>query len=128
MNSIHRANTTFGPPTIHTLCPNKINDIPCKHKLREEQIAHCMCAARYNETETFCYGDKYLIVYNWFRNFRPLVEQFTPDKCFIVDEGHPAWRYQLFGDYKKSRIAKRAAKQDTVNKIFAAHDEIVRLL
>ena len=52
--------------------------------------------------------DSFIIIFNFFRNLRPIIEQFSPDKCFAVLEGHPKFRYDLFSDYKANRIIKQA--------------------
>ena len=53
---------------------------------------------------------------------------FKPDKCFAVLEGHPQFRYDLFGDYKANRIIKQASRQETNDKFLQAKDIIVPLL
>jgi 5'-3' exonuclease len=50
-----------------------------------------------------------VMVYNFFRNLRALVEQFSPSKIFLVLEGHPEFRYKLFSDYKSTRRKKYAS-------------------
>ena len=126
-NSVYRAITTFGPPASHMICSG--DGFVCNHKLGAEGIVHCNCGAKYNAGDAFCYGDRYLIIYNWFRNIRPLIEQFTPDKCFICLEGHPQFRYDLYADYKKSRIIKRGeANKEKTEKFNIASNEILRLL
>ncbi len=128
MNAVWRANTTFGPPTKHNICPETLDTGYCKHKFLQDNVKHCNCGARWNCEEHFCYGEKYIIIFNFFRNLRPQIEDGSPDKCFFVLEGHPKFRYDLFADYKANRIIKIASKQDTKDKIHSAHDEIVRLL
>ncbi len=116
-NQIWRANISFGPPT--------------EHKLTEDEIsgkASCSCKAPWNIEEHFCYGKKYNVVFNFFRNLRPLVEMFSPDKIFCVDEGHPQFRYDLFGDYKANRIIKQASRQEANDKFLKAKDIIVSLI
>jgi 5'-3' exonuclease len=78
--------------------------------------------------ETKRVDDSFIIIFNFFRNLRPLIEQFSPDKCFAVLEGHPKFRYDLFADYKANRIIKQASQQESRDKFNAAHPEIVRLL
>lgn len=87
-----------------------------------------MCGSPWHTADNFCYGKKYNLVYNFFRNLRPQIEAGEPDKCFFVLEGHPQFRYDLFADYKANRIIKQAAKQGDVDKFQAAKNEIVRLL
>lgn len=101
MNQLHRANITFGPPIKH----QQIND-------------KCACKSPWNVQENFCYGEKYGLVFNFFRNLRPLIEMFSPNKCFFALEGHPQFRYDLFSEYKANRIIKQgsANKQDLFSK------------
>jgi 5'-3' exonuclease len=74
-------------------------------------------------------SDDYIVVFNFFRNLRPLIELFSPDKCYVVLEGHPQFRYDLFADYKANRIIKRAAKtQEEHDKFSFARDEVIKLL
>lgn len=72
--------------------------------------------------------DSIIFTFNFFRNLRPLIEDFAPDKCFFVLEGHPQFRYDLFADYKANRIIKQAAKKETNDKFLAAKDIIIPLL
>lgn len=75
-------------------------------------------------------GDKidYVPIFNFFRSLRPLIELFSPDKCFFILEGHPKFRYDLFADYKANRkeIVKLGSKSR--EEIYGYADEIVRLL
>jgi len=72
--------------------------------------------------------DSIVFTFNFFRNLRPLIEEFKPDKCFFVLEGHPQFRYDLFSNYKANRIIKRASKQAFNEKVFRTKDIIVELL
>lgn len=72
--------------------------------------------------------DSIIFTFNFFRNLRPLIEDFAPEKCFFVLEGHPQFRYDLFADYKANRIIKQASKQDSNEKFLKAKDIIVPLL
>lgn len=69
-----------------------------------------------------------IITFNFFRNLRPIVELFSPDKCFFVLEGHPQFRYDLFSDYKANRIVKQASRKDAVDKFQKAKDIILPIL
>lgn len=73
-------------------------------------------------------AEKHIVKFNFFRNLRPIIELFSPDKCFFVLEGHPQFRYDLFPDYKANRIIKNAEKQEAMNKFFQSKNEIVRLV
>jgi|SRR5579885_2602694 len=120
-NAMWRANVSFGPPVKHELCTTCAVD---KHPPEP----HCLCGSPWNTAENFCYGQKYLIVYNFFRNLRPIIEDFAPDKCYFVLEGHPQFRYDLYADYKANRIVKYAARKDEQDKFFEAKEHIVRLM
>jgi len=73
-------------------------------------------------------GEDYILIYNFFRNLRPLIEQFSPFKVFFVLEGHPKFRYDLYADYKANRIIKIASKQEDMDHFHASKKEIIRLL
>ncbi len=120
-NAIYRATSTFGHLTEHYQCIDCDN---VKHTIPN----HCTCGSPWNEVDSFCYGDKYLVIYNFFRNIRPQIEEFSPDKCFFVLEGHPQFRYDLYSDYKANRIVKTASKQESRDKFFKIRDIIVDLL
>lgn len=72
--------------------------------------------------------DEVIFTYNFFRNLRPLIEDFAPDKCFFVLEGHPQFRYDLFADYKANRIIKQASKKETTERFLKTKDIIVPLM
>ncbi len=72
--------------------------------------------------------ESFVLIFNFFRNLRPIIEQFSPDKCFFVLEGHPQFRYDLFADYKANRIIKQAASKEKLDKFLQSKDEIVRIL
>lgn len=72
--------------------------------------------------------ESFVLIFNFFRNLRPIIEQFSPDKCFFVLEGHPQFRYDLFSDYKANRIIKQASSKDKLDSFLKNKDEIVRLM
>jgi 5'-3' exonuclease len=111
-NAMWRACVSFGPPMQHLQSSN----------------GACQCKSPWDTENQFCYGERYVYVYNFFRNLRPLIEQFQPDKCFFVLEGHPQFRYNLFGDYKANRIIKQASRQEANDKFLNAKDIIVPLM
>jgi DNA polymerase I len=47
-----------------------------------------------------------VIVYNFFRNLRALLEQFEPNKVFFCAEAKNNFRYKLYPEYKANRILK----------------------
>ena len=72
--------------------------------------------------------DEVIFTFNFFRNLRPLIEDFEPDKCFFVLEGHPQFRYDLFADYKANRIIKQASRQESNERFLKTKDLIIPLL
>ena len=72
--------------------------------------------------------EEYVLIFNFFRNLRPIIELFSPDKCFFVLEGHPQFRYDLFSDYKANRIIKQAASKEKLDSFLKNKDEIVKIL
>lgn len=71
--------------------------------------------------------DSILFTYNFFKNLRPLVEQFSPDKLFFALEGHPQFRYDLYPEYKANRIIKTGSKQNTKTSVLAASKIVIEL-
>lgn len=120
-NFVWRGNVTFGKPVDHGFCLDCLND---KHS----KEPHCACGSPWHEQENFCYGEKYKLIYSFFRNLRPLIEDFAPQKCFFVLEGHPQFRYDLYADYKANRFIKTASQSDNREKVYQAIDAIIPLL
>jgi DNA polymerase-1 len=57
----------------------------------------------YRAMSGFRSGENYLI-YNFFRNLRPLIEMHNPDRVYFVLEGQPVFRQELSeGEYKSNR-------------------------
>ena len=110
-NFIWRANTTFGGPVKHEL----MND-------------RCSCKSPWNMENNFCYGETYNVIFNFFRNLRPIIEQFSPEKCFFILEGHPQFRYDLYADYKANRLIKTASRQDDQDRFMTNRPVIVDML
>lgn len=69
--------------------------------------------------------DEVIFTFNFFRNLRPLIEDFAPDKCFFVLEGHPQFRYDLFADYKANRLVKNAEARKESNERFLKTKDII---
>lgn len=65
------------------------------------------------------FSEENVIIFNFFRNLRPLVEIFKPNQMFCVWEGHPEFRYNLFADYKANRIkvASRVSSKELFTKV-----------
>jgi len=72
--------------------------------------------------------DSIVFAFNFFRNLRPLIEMFSPDKCFFVLEGRPQFRYELYADYKANRIIKLASKKETNDKFLKTKDIVINLM
>lgn len=72
--------------------------------------------------------EEFVLIFNFFRNLRPIIELFSPDKCFFVLEGHPQFRYDLFSDYKANRIIKQASSKEKLDSFLKNKDEIVKIL
>lgn len=123
-NLMWRACVDFGPPITHALHNNWLNHPGIGHLMSP----HCECGSPWDTHNNYCYGEKYSYVFNFFRNLRPLIEDFEPVKCFFVLEGHPQFRYDLFADYKANRLIKQASKQESNEKFLKAKDIIVPLM
>ena len=125
-NAMWRACSSFGPPIKHEQCDHtqpKYANIS-----HGTDGPHCVCRSPWDVSDNHCYGEKYAYVFNFFRNLRPIIEDFAPDKCFFVLEGHPHFRYQLYGDYKANRIIKQASRQEASEKFTHAKDIILPLM
>ena len=127
-NALWRASIGFGPTKQnHSVC----DKLECNHQLAKDNKPHCTCGQSWDTSDSRCFsqsGEDFILIFNFFRNLRPLIEQFAPDKCFFVLEGHPQFRYDLFADYKANRIVKSASKKDTLDKFHASKKEVIRLL
>ena len=128
LNFLWRANVGFGfQKQNHELCIN----YSCSHKLKQDNKQHCTCGQEWIQDDGRCFSqanENYVLIFNFFRNLRPIIEQFSPDKCFFVLEGHPQFRYELFADYKANRIIKTSSKKEEMAKFHASKDEVIRLL
>ena len=72
--------------------------------------------------------DSIIFAFNFFRNLRPMIEEFKPVKCFFVLEGHPQFRYDLFADYKANRIVKTGANPKSNERFFKTKNIIISLI
>ena len=69
------------------------------------------------------------VVYNFFRQFKSLVDQFKPTRVYVVLEGRPVQRYELLPEYKATRkVEEDDPKYAELQKFFRQKDEIVELL
>lgn len=97
-NALHRANISFG-------------DAKLKHVIAAPGEQYCFCGQHWNCDTNSC-PDDFTMVFNFFRNLRPIIEKFAPDKCIFCLEGHPQFRYDLYKDYKSNRIIKNASRKE----------------
>jgi 5'-3' exonuclease len=116
-NAMWRASIGFGPKKEPT--PSSRGDDGWK--MRGEPIPS-------PDLERGKRSEEFVLIFNFFRNLRPIIELFSPDKCFFVLEGHPQFRYDLFADYKANRIIKQASFKEKLDSFLKNKDEIVRIL
>lgn len=112
-NAFWRANFSFGGKPLH--CP------------KDDDLNLCQCGQTW-DIDCDCCPHDFVVVFNFFRNLRPQIEDGSPDKCFVCLEGRPQFRYNLFADYKANRIIKQAAKKETQIKFKRDAGLIVDLL
>lgn len=68
-------------------------------------------------------------VFNFFRQFKALVDQFKPTRIYVGLEGRPVHRYETMSEYKANRkVAPDDPKAAELAKFFAQKDVIVELL
>jgi len=124
LNQVWRANISFFPKKEHIICL-----LDCQIPKHDSNKEHCSCGSDWvNGICTQDISDEFIIIYNFFRSLRMLVELFSPNKCFFVLEGHPQFRYDLYADYKSNRIIKKASRVEEQDKVFKSKNEIIRLL
>jgi len=60
---------------------------------------------------------EYSMVFNFFRGIKPLIELHKPDEVFLVLEGYPKKRFEIFSEYKANREVKIDSSFSTQRKI-----------
>jgi 5'-3' exonuclease len=76
----------------------------------------------------FAAGD-YAVVYNFFRQFKSLIDQFKPTRVYVALEGRPTARRELLDEYKANRkVDENDPKHAELLKFFMQKDIIVELL
>ena len=80
-NAMWRASVGFGPPVPHGLVSHTAEECANPEK-------RCMCGAKWDLTDNKCYNEKYVFIFNFFRNLRPLIENGNPDKVFFRQPPH----------------------------------------
>lgn len=69
------------------------------------------------------------VVFNFFRQFKALVDEFKPNRVYVVLEGRPVKRHEALSEYKANRIVEEDdPKYKELQKVFAQKDVIVDLL
>lgn len=69
------------------------------------------------------------VVFNFFRQFKSLVDQFKPSRVYVVLEGKPVDRYELLPEYKANRkVTEDDPKYAELQKFFEQKNVIVDLL
>lgn len=69
------------------------------------------------------------VVFNFFRQFKALVDQFKPTRIYVALEGRPVHRYEALGEYKANRkVDADDARAKDLEKFFKQKDVIVDLL
>jgi 5'-3' exonuclease len=73
-------------------------------------------------------GD-YPVVFNFFRQFKALVDQFKPNRVYVVLEGRPVTRHATLNEYKANRVvAEDDPRHEGLMKFFRQKDLILDLL
>jgi len=69
------------------------------------------------------------VVFNFFRQFKSLVDQFKPTRIYVALEGKPVHRYEALGEYKANRkVEADDPRAKELEKFFKQKDVIVDLL
>lgn len=64
------------------------------------------------------------VVFNFFRNFRALVELHKPSRIYFVLEGHPRARYEMLPEYKANRRIEVPVNEPIPPKVAKKIDEL----
>jgi len=69
------------------------------------------------------------VVFNFFRQFKSLIDDFTPNRVYVVLEGRPNKRYELLPEYKATRkVEESDPKYSELQNFFRQKNQIVDLL
>ncbi|MBM4075603.1 MAG: hypothetical protein FJ267_08165 [Planctomycetes bacterium] len=69
------------------------------------------------------------VVFNFFRQFKALIDEFKPNRVYVVLEGRPVKRYELLPEYKATRkVAEDDPKYAELQRFFSQKEQIVDLL
>jgi 5'-3' exonuclease len=72
---------------------------------------------------------EHAVVYNFFRQFKALVDQFKPNRVYLALEGRPVHRHEAMVEYKANRVvAENDPRREELMKFFKQKDTILKLL
>ena len=72
---------------------------------------------------------EHAVIYNFFRQFKALVDQFKPNRVYLALEGRPVHRHEAMTEYKANRIVEKDdPRHEDLMKFFRQKDRIVELL
>lgn len=72
---------------------------------------------------------EHAVIYNFFRQFKSLVDQFKPNRVYLALEGRPVHRHEAMTEYKANRIVEENdPRHEDLMKFFRQKDRIVELL
>lgn len=69
------------------------------------------------------------VLFNFFRQFKALIDEFKPNRVYVVLEGRPVKRYEALTEYKANRIVQEDdPKYKELQKFYVQKDIVVDLL
>jgi 5'-3' exonuclease len=72
---------------------------------------------------------EHAVIYNFFRQFKALVDQFKPNRVYLALEGRPVHRHSQLPEYKANRIVEEGdPRKEELLRFFSQKDRIVELL
>ncbi len=71
-------------------------------------------------------GGEWPVVYNFFRQFRALVEMHKPTRVYVVMEGHPVKKAAILPEYKANRLVEPNSKKAEEMKEFFRQVDVAR--
>ena len=72
---------------------------------------------------------EHAVVYNFFRQFKALVDQFKPNRVYLALEGRPVHRHEAMVEYKANRVmVEDDPRREELMKFFKQKDTILKLL
>lgn len=72
---------------------------------------------------------EHAVIYNFFRQFKALVDQFKPSRVYLALEGRPVHRHEQLSEYKANRVVEEGdPRREELLRFFKQKDRIVELL